>query len=101
MGVRLPWSAQKRRPFDDLDQCAWPEGGHAAQMKEVPMRVNEGGLDRAVRVIAGLGILSLAFVGPQTPWGYLGLIPLLTGLVGFCPAYALLGINTCGVRKAD
>jgi hypothetical protein len=65
------------------------------------MRANEGGLDRAVRVIAGLGILSLAFVGPQTPWGYLGMIPLLTGLVGFCPAYALFGINTCGVRKAN
>jgi hypothetical protein len=69
--------------------------------KEVPMRANEGGLDRAVRVIVGLAILSLAFVGPQTPWGYLGVIPLLTGLVGFCPAYALFGINTCGVRKAN
>lgn len=63
------------------------------------MKVNEGGLDRVVRVIVGLGILSLAFVGPQTPWAYLGAIPLLTGIVGFCPAYALLGINTCGVRK--
>jgi hypothetical protein len=64
------------------------------------MKVNEGGLDRVVRVIAGLGILSLAFVGPHTPWAYLGAIPLLTGIVGFCPAHALLGINTCGVRKA-
>jgi hypothetical protein len=63
------------------------------------MKVNEGGLDRILRVIAGLGILSLAFIGPQTPWAYLGAIPLLTGIVGFCPAYALLGINTCGVSK--
>lgn len=62
------------------------------------MKVNEGGLDRVIRVIAGLAILSLVFVGPHTPWGYLGLIPLATGIVGFCPAYALLGINTCGVR---
>jgi hypothetical protein len=64
------------------------------------MKVNEGGLDRVLRVIVGLGVLSLAFVGPQTPWAYLGAIPLLTGIVGFCPLYALLGINTCGVRKA-
>lgn len=64
------------------------------------MKVNEGGPDRVLRVIVGLGVLSLAFVGPQTPWAYLGAIPLLTGIVGFCPIYALLGINTCGVRKA-
>lgn len=59
------------------------------------MQRNEGTLDRAVRVIAGLGILSLVFVGPQTPWGWLGLVPLVTGLVGICPAYGLLGIRTC------
>ena len=64
------------------------------------MKVNEGGTDRVLRVIVGLGVLSLAFVGPQTPWAYLGAIPLLTGIVGFCPLYALLGINTCGVRKS-
>ena len=63
------------------------------------MKTNEGGLDRAIRVIAGLAILSLVFVGPHTPWGYLGLVPLATGIVGFCPAYALLGIDTCGARK--
>lgn len=59
------------------------------------MQRNEGTLDRAVRVIAGLGILSLVFVGPQTPWGWLGLVPLVTGLVGVCPAYSLFGIRTC------
>lgn len=64
------------------------------------MKVNEGGLDRVLRVVVGLAILSLAFVGPQTPWGYVGIVPLLTGIFGFCPAYALLGVNTCGVRKA-
>ena len=62
------------------------------------MPINEGGLDRVLRVIAGLGIISLAFVGPQTPWAWLGLVPLLTGLVGFCPAYALFGIRTCKPR---
>lgn len=64
------------------------------------MKVNEGAVDRTIRVIGGIGILSLAFIGPQTPWAYLGVIPLLTGIVGFCPLYAVLGVNTCGARKA-
>jgi hypothetical protein len=64
------------------------------------MKINEGGLDRAIRIIVGAGILSLAFIGPQTPWAYLGAIPLLTGIVGFCPAYALFGVNTCPARKS-
>ena len=63
------------------------------------MKANEGGVDRALRIIGGLAILSLAFVGPQTPWAYVGVVPLLTGLVGFCPLYALLGVNPCGTRK--
>jgi hypothetical protein len=63
------------------------------------MKANEGALDRILRVIAGAGILSLAFVGPQTPWAYLGAIPLLTGLVGYCPLYAILGVNTCGLPR--
>jgi hypothetical protein len=62
--------------------------------------INEGGVDRGLRAVLGLAILSLAFVGPQTPWGYLGLIPLVTAVVGFCPVYALLGINTCGTKTA-
>ena len=56
---------------------------------------NEGTLDRAVRIIVGLVLLSLAFFGPRTPWGYIGLLPLLTGMFGFCPLYAVLGISTC------
>jgi hypothetical protein len=58
---------------------------------------NEGTIDRALRVVVGAIILSLAFVGPQTPWGYIGLVPILTGVIGFCPAYKLLGIDTRGV----
>ncbi|HET8723980.1 MAG TPA: DUF2892 domain-containing protein [Anaeromyxobacteraceae bacterium] len=56
---------------------------------------NEGTVDRAVRIVLGLGILSLAFVGPRTPWAWLGIVPLLTGVVGFCPAYRIFGISTC------
>ena len=64
------------------------------------MKANEGAIDRVLRVVVGAGILSLAFIGPQTPWAYLGLVPLVTGLVGFCPLFAMLGINTCGAHKA-
>lgn len=55
---------------------------------------NEGAADRLIRIVVGLAVLSLAFVGPETPWAWLGLVPLLTGLVGFCPLYRLLGIRT-------
>lgn len=60
---------------------------------------NEGVFDRALRVIIGAGLISLAFVGPQTPWGWIGVVPLVTGLIGNCPVYSLLGINTCGVKR--
>jgi hypothetical protein len=59
---------------------------------------NEGTADRALRVSVGLVLVSLVFLGPQTPWGLLGLIPITTGLLGSCPAYTLLGISTCPVR---
>jgi hypothetical protein len=65
------------------------------------MKTNVGVFDRAVRIILGAGLVSLVFVGPQTPWGYLGLVPIATGLIGFCPLYAMLGINTAGVRKVS
>lgn len=60
--------------------------------------MNEGTLDRVLRVIFGLAIISLAFVGPKTLWAWLGLIPLLTGLFGYCPAYAVFGIRTCSLK---
>lgn len=56
---------------------------------------NEHPIDRAVRVLLGIGLLSLVFVGPQTPWGWIGVIPLATGFLRTCPLYSLLGINTC------
>lgn len=64
------------------------------------LKKNEGALDRVLRVIVGVGMMSLAFVGPQSAWGYLGLIPLATGLIGSCPAYQLLGISTCPLQKS-
>ncbi len=63
------------------------------------MTRNENNLDRALRIILGLALISLVFVGPATPWGWVGLVPLLTGLVGFCPLYRILGISTCPIAK--
>jgi len=65
------------------------------------MKANEGTIDRILRVIVGLALISIVFVGPQTPWGWIGVIPLVTGLVGMCPLYAILGINTCPVNKSQ
>ena len=56
---------------------------------------NENTADRALRVAIGLAALSLVFVGPQTPFGWLGVVPLVTGLVGSCPLYTLFGVSTC------
>ena len=58
---------------------------------------NVGGVDRILRIVVGLALLSLVWIVP-TNWGWLGLIPLLTGLMNFCPAYTLLGMNTCKVN---
>lgn len=56
---------------------------------------NEGIVDRIVRVVLGLALLALVFVGPRTLWGLIGGIPLLTGALGSCPLYRLLGVSTC------
>lgn len=61
---------------------------------------NVGSVDRGLRALLGLAVLALAFTGPRTPWGYIGLLPLLTAAVGFCPLYAVLGISTCSTPKA-
>jgi hypothetical protein len=61
---------------------------------------NEGNVDRILRVLVGLAIICLVFVGPKTPWAWLGAIPVITGLAGWCPLYAVLGINTCRTGPA-
>jgi hypothetical protein len=59
------------------------------------MSVNMGSADRIIRALVGIILLALVFVGPQTPWGWIGIVPLATALMGTCPAYSLLGIKTC------
>lgn len=56
---------------------------------------NIGLIDKAVRVAVGVALLSLVFVGPQTPWGWIGLVPLLTVALGWCPLYSAIGVSTC------
>ncbi|MCW2363740.1 MULTISPECIES: DUF2892 domain-containing protein [Sphingobium] len=58
------------------------------------MAANIGRLDRTIRILIGLGLIALVFVGPRTPWGWIGLVPMLTAFVSFCPLYALIGIRT-------
>ncbi|MDZ7805057.1 DUF2892 domain-containing protein [Thiohalophilus sp.] len=62
------------------------------------MSINEGGVDRGIRVIAGLVLIGLTLAGSIGPWGWIGVVPLATGLIGWCPAYSLLGIKTCKVK---
>lgn len=59
------------------------------------MTTNEGTMDRAIRIVLGLLLLSLAVVGPQSAFGLIGLIPLATGLIGVCPLYRVFGVSTC------
>jgi Protein of unknown function (DUF2892) len=63
------------------------------------MRKNEGTLDRALRVGVGLLLIGLAATGNVGPWGYIGVVPLLTGALGTCPLYTLFGIRTCPMNR--
>jgi len=63
------------------------------------LKRNEGTIDRVLRIILGAVLLSLVFIGPQTPWGWVGIIPLATGLLGSCPLYSILGLNTCPLKN--
>ena len=58
------------------------------------MKINVGSTDRVVRIAVGLALLLMVVVGPKTPWGFVGLIPLATGLFGRCGLYSLLGLST-------
>jgi len=63
------------------------------------MKVNEGTIDRVLRVIVGLVLIGLAATGTVGAWGWIGVLPLLTGAFGFCPGYAIFGMSTCPMKK--
>jgi len=68
-------------------------------LKELDMKANVGGMDRILRIVAGLVLIALAATGIIGVWGWIGIVPLLTGAFGFCPAYTLLGMSTCPTKK--
>jgi len=63
------------------------------------MKSNVGGIDRVVRIVVGLVLIGLTLAGQIGAWGWVGLVPLATGALGWCPPYSLLGINTCKTRQ--
>ncbi len=65
------------------------------------MQKNVGGIDRILRIVVGIVLIALVFVGPQTPWGWIGVVPLGTALIGWCPAYLPFGLSTCKADPAD
>ena len=56
---------------------------------------NVGSADRIARIVLGIVLIALVFVGPKTPWGWIGVVPLVTGFLRTCPLYSLIGVNTC------
>jgi len=58
-------------------------------------KTNVGSLDRVLRIVVGIILIALVFVGPKTAWGWIGVVPLVTGLFSTCPVYSLFGIKTC------
>ena len=63
------------------------------------MKLNVGGIDRVLRIVIGLVLIGLAATGTVGWWGWLGIVPLATGAVGWCPPYALLGWSTCSIKS--
>jgi len=69
------------------------------QLTENIMKSNVGGLDKILRIVAGLGLIGATAAGMLPVWGYIGIIPLATGLMGWCPLYPILGLSTCPMKK--
>jgi O-antigen ligase len=65
------------------------------------MKENVGGIDRVLRIVVGLALIALAATGTVGVWGWVGVVPLLTGLIRWCPVYPLLGISSCPLKKSS
>jgi hypothetical protein len=63
------------------------------------MQTNVGGIDRIVRAVIGLALIALTWAGTISPWGWIGVMPLLTAALGFCPIYTMLGFSSCPMKK--
>ncbi len=73
--------------------------GSITFLQEFLMKTNEGGIDRILRIVAGLVLLGLTLSGNIGVWGWIGIVPLATGAIGMCPLYSLLGLNTCPMKS--
>jgi hypothetical protein len=68
--------------------------------QEALMKANVGGIDRILRIVIGLVLIALAVTGTVGVWGWIGVVPVATAALGFCPLYTVLGINSCPVKRA-
>lgn len=64
------------------------------------MKSNVGSLDRVLRIVAGIALIAMTLLGTIGPWGWIGVVPLATGLLSVCPLYSILGLSTCPMKKA-
>ena len=87
----------------EVTECE-PRTSHTASMPAIKpgleqiMKINVGAIDRMLRIVVGLVLIALAATGTVGAWGWIGVVPVLTGLFLFCPAYTLLGMNTCSAH---
>lgn len=65
------------------------------------MKANVGGIDKILRIAVGIALIAMAYMNVVGVWGYIGVVPLLTGLIGWCPVYPLLGISSCPMKKSS
>jgi len=65
------------------------------------MKTNVGGIDKILRIAVGIALIVMAYMNVIGVWGYIGVVPLLTGLIGWCPVYPLLGISSCPMKKSS
>ncbi len=79
--------------------AAYPTAIVNNRKTEFIMKTNVGGIDKVLRIVVGIALITMAALGMIGAWGWIGVVPLLTGIFSVCPAYTLLGMNTCPVRK--
>ncbi|PCI48265.1 MAG: hypothetical protein COB49_06175 [Alphaproteobacteria bacterium] len=65
------------------------------------MKINVGKLDKILRIVVGIALVASALAGYFVPWGWIGIIPLVTGLIGWCPAYSIFGISSCPLSESE
>jgi hypothetical protein len=83
---------QRTKPLNPVFTPVFNPGGFS-------MNKNVGGIDRTIRITVGLALIAAAATSTVGMWGYVGVVPLLTGLMGWCPPYALLGFNSCAIKN--